>query len=725
MDAQVSLPRQGAEHSAINQLAERAISSRQILIYALAMVCVVVFVVYLPALSARATFHDDNMYLMENPLVRNPSWTSVQRFFTEVLRPSSVMGYYQPLTMVSLMVDYAVSRPRGSFESFHRTSLLLHVMNTALVIVLLYLLFGDAWSAAAVGLLFGIHPMVVDSVCWISERKTVLAGFFGLWSLIFYVLGVRRGGRRYDLGCTLMYVLALLSKPITVPLPLVMVLMDYWPLRRMSRATLRKKIPLFAVAGVFAAITYVSQSRTASVILPGQYNPLYVPLILSHNVVFYLYKIVWPVNLSPHYGVPQPFSLSQPMVLAGVIGTCMLIALLIVSLRWTRALLAGWLVFFVALLPAMGVLSVTPVLAANRYAYFPSIGLLFILGGFSKWLSTFGRHGRIMSPVMAVIAALVLAGPESLATRRYLHHWRDTTSLHKYVLALAPHEAVLHNGLAVALSHEGKKREAIDEYRQALAIWPGDVLARLNLASTLGESEETRDEAVGHYLKVLELKPWDSKAEAGLGNVLFLQGKYDEAVVHFGRAVRLNKEDMIACFNLGKVLVATGHSKEGIEHLKEALRLAPAYLPATKDLAWFLATHPDAGIRDPNEAMKLAERAAGMTGNRDAGALDTLAAAYALAGRYKKAVETGQKAFEVAKRVRDHELANEIEERLRLYQFECPYYENPRVQLDRLIAKAKKKETAGDSNSQSEIHNPQLEDIGREVQDGAEAISAE
>jgi tetratricopeptide (TPR) repeat protein len=183
---------------------------------------------------------------------------------------------------------------------------------------------------------------------------------------------------------------------------------------------------------------------------------------------------------------------------------------------------------------------------------------------------------------------------------------------------------------------------------------------------------------VAHYLKVLERQPWDSKAAAGLGNVLFLQGRYDEAVVHLGRAVRLNKEDMIACYNLGKVLVATGHPNEGIEHLKEALKLAPAYLPATKDLAWFLATHPDAGIRDPNEAMKLAERAVAMTGSRDAGALDTLAAAYALAGKYKKAVETDQKAFEMANRIRNYELANDIQERLRLLQ------QQPRRRQDQL-----------------------------------------
>src|SRR5262249_37073358 len=151
----------------------------------------------------------------------------------------------------------------------------------------------------------------------------------------------------------------------------LMLLLDYWPLHQLDRRALLEKSPFFVVGGVFAVIAYISQSRTASVILPSAASPWRVPLILAHNIIFYLYKFLWPFNPAPHYPFPEPFTLSQPMVLIGVIGTVGLLALLIISLRWTRALLTGWLFFFLAILPAMGIIGFTPVIAADRFAYFP------------------------------------------------------------------------------------------------------------------------------------------------------------------------------------------------------------------------------------------------------------------------------------------------------------------------------------------------------------------
>jgi tetratricopeptide (TPR) repeat protein len=674
-----------------------------VLVYLLVAVGVVVFLVFLPALSARTVFLDDSMYLAENPLVTHPSWNSVRRFFTEVLHPSTVMGYYQPLTMVSLMVDYALSPPGGGLRVFHRTSLLLHVGNTALVIVLLYLLFGEAWIAAGVGLLFGLHPLTVDSVCWLSERKTVLAAFFALGSLISYVRWTQTGRRRHSLVCLLLYVLGLLSKPITVPLPLAILLLDYWPLHRLSRRAVVEKLPLCAMAAVSAVITYVSQSRTAPVFLPGQYNPVYAPLILCHNIIFYLWKIVWPVHLSPHYGLPHPLGLSHPMVLAGVIGTGVLVSLLLASLRWTRALMTGWLLFFVILSPALGIVSVTPVIAANRYAYLPAVGLLLVLAAGLTGLHRLAGSRPPISPIVPATIMLLAAGGETLATAGYLHHWRDTISLYEHILTIAPNEAILHNGLGVALAHEGKRKEAIAHYREALRISPDLALAHFNLAFDLSPSADKIDEAVVHYRRVLELEPLNYKAHLNLGNLLLLKGNLEASVEQFAGLVRMKPDYVVGRYHLGKTLVTAGRPREGIEHLRKAVDLDSAFLPALKDLAWFLATHPEAQILDPKQAVKLAERAHGLTQGRDAGVLDTLAAAYALDGQYRKAAETAEKARALAKRRRDDQLARQIEDRLQLYQLECPYYENPRAQLDRLRAKYKagaaKTQAAADPNS--------------------------
>jgi hypothetical protein len=269
--------------------------------------------------------------------VQEPGWESAWRFLTEVLEPSTVGGYYQPLTMISLMLDCAMGGSNENLLPFHRTSLVLHVLNTALIIFLLYLLFGNAWLAAAGGLLFGLHPMTVEPVPWVGERKTLLATFFTLWSVIIYVFFVRRGGWKPFAGVAATYILALMSKPTSIALPLMLVVMDYWPLRRLRTGTVLEKMPLFLAGGCFAFVTYVSQSRTAAAALGGGYGLERVGLVICHNIVFYLYKIILPVNLSPFYAFPEPLALSHPVVLAGVAGSCALIAVLIISLRWTRA----------------------------------------------------------------------------------------------------------------------------------------------------------------------------------------------------------------------------------------------------------------------------------------------------------------------------------------------------------------------------------------------------
>jgi hypothetical protein len=222
------------EHEGISSLRGKS-SQKRILTNLIIIVCILVFAAHLPALSAQAIIIDDDQYLTKNVLVQNPGWVSAGRFFAEVLEPSTVQGYYQPLTMLSLMGDYILGGRPYNLKPFHRTSLLLHMANTALVIVFLYLLFGHAWIAAGMGLLFGLHPMTVECVAWISQRKTVLSAFFALWSLILYVCFARSRSWKFYAGCLIMYVLALMSKPTAIPLPVLMLLLDYWPLNRLNR----------------------------------------------------------------------------------------------------------------------------------------------------------------------------------------------------------------------------------------------------------------------------------------------------------------------------------------------------------------------------------------------------------------------------------------------------------------------------------------------------------
>jgi tetratricopeptide (TPR) repeat protein len=604
-------------------------------------VCCAVIVVHWPALSAQALSFDDSQYLTRNLSVQNPGWTSARRFLTEVLEPSTVEGYYQPLTMISLMFDYALGGRPDNLYSFHRTSLTLHVVNTALVVVLLYLLFGQAWIATAVGLLFGLHPMTVEPIPWVGERKTLLAAFFALWCLILYVRYARKPNRPLYIGCLAMYVLALMSKPTSTPLPLLMLLMDYWPLGRWKWTTVLEKLPFIVVGGISAIITYISQSSAAPALVAGGYGFERIPLILCHNIIFYLHKIIWPANLSSHYVFPEPLGLSDPMVLAGVIGTCILVPLLVISLRWTRAALAGWLLFFVAIFPTIQVLRFSNVIAADKFAYLPSVGLLMVVASLLNWFCETGSASKSMARRIAVtITILVLASAEAVATRSYLVHWRDTLSLSEHILTKTPDapqarnmlglelqsqgkldEAVnqyrralqvkpnyveAHNNLGIALQLQGKPDEAISHYRRALQIDPGYVEAHYNMGITF-RAQGRHDEAISCYRQALRLKPYHIETHSNLGSLLSAQSKFDEAIKHFRQALHVKPDFAEVHYNLGLALKSQGKLDEAIKHFRQTLQVKPDLAEAHNNLALTLTMTGklDEAIEHFREAVRL------------------------------------------------------------------------------------------------------------------------
>jgi len=603
-----------------------------------AAACIVVTAVYWPALSAKALSFDDEQYLTKNVLVQNPSWASAKRFLTEVSKPSTVMGYYQPLTMISLMFDYALGGRQNNLMPFHHTSLILHVANTAMIIVLLYLLFGQIWVAAGVGLLFGVHPMTVEPIPWVGERKTLLAAFFSLWSLIFYLLFTvyyskttsdKRQAAKFYIGSFAMYFLALMSKPTSTPLPVVMLLMDYWPLRRLNRRAIFEKIPFFVLGGIFAVITYISQSRSASVTLPGKFGLLRIPLILCHNIIFYLCKMVWPVKLSSHYPFPEPLNLSQPMVLAGVIGTFILIALLLFSLRWTRAALTGWLMFFVAILPAMQVIGFSNVIASDKFAYLPSVGLLMMLAAFLVWF----RKSRFLTLwKAAVVIILMLVCAESVATRRYLVYWQDTIKFHERMLALTPDAGPVHYNIAVELAARGRVDEAISHYRKAIELMPDPSSAHYNIAVELAGKGKI-DEAIAHYRKVIEMKPRSTDAYNNLGVILESRGNLSEAISLYRRVLQIEPDNFRAHYNLGNAMERQGSLEEAISCYLRAVRIEPNSAEIYNNLGYVYGKL--------NLWQKAAEafRLAIKIKPDDAGAHYNLGAAYVVTGDSNSALE--------------------------------------------------------------------------------------
>ena len=550
------------------------------------VVCGIVLTAHWPALSSRALSFDDDEYVTKNVLVQNPGWASTKRFFTEVFVPSSVRGYYQPLTMVSLMLDYAVGGREDNLLPFHRTSLALHVANTALVIVLLYLLFRNIWIAAAVGLLFGVHPMTVESVAWIGDRKTLLAAFFSFWSLLFYILFTRTAGKKYYAACLLAYLMALMSKPTSVFLPFAMLLMDYWPLNRLNWKSVREKLPLFVLFIVFIVITFVSQLSAAGGWLPGhEHHGIQIPpLIICHNIIFYPFKMLWPVNLSSHYTYPRPFVISNPEVLADVVAAVVLVILLIVSLRWTRAALTGSLFFFVVILPTMQIVKFSDVIAADKFAYLPSLGILMMLASFLLWL----YKNKLRRVLMISIVVLLLTGAEGVTTRRYLVYWKDTISLFSRMLVLAPDFTTLQNHLAIAYNDTGRNKEAVKLLKQAIGINPSERETYNNLGIAYFGLNRYQD-AIGAFQNSIRLSPKYYDAYTNLAGVYASLGQFDRAVELYRQAIAIDPSESRAYFNLGKACFLSNRYQDAIEALQKTIHLSPKHADAYTVLAYVYA----------------------------------------------------------------------------------------------------------------------------------------
>jgi len=563
-------------------------------------------------LSAEALMFDDGEYLLENPLVRDPSWRSTWRFFSEVFEPSSVRGYYQPLAMVSLMMDCALGGGPANLVPFRITSLALHVANTLLLFWMLLILFEQPWAALAGALFFGLHPGCVESTAWLADRKTLLASFFGFGTIIAYLrytghphrlrqagsgnarapasesMNQTPGGarplsplapRRAAYGAALvLFVLALLSKPTVMPLPFLLLILDWWPLDRLGRRSVIEKVPFLLMAGGSAVITYVSQSRTAGVFAAEAY-PLYGRLLVfCHNVVFYPVKVLLPIGLSAHYPFPEPVALSNPWVLAGVVAAAGLPVLLVLSLRWTRSVAAGGLFFYVALLPAMGIVGFTPAIAADRFTYLAKSGLIlpiccWLARGLS--VSPRGQGGRLAGLVAALLGVLAV---EAYLTRAYLGHWRETETFARYLVAHAPGSSYLRTNLGKILAGKGRSDEALEQFRLAVEMGK-EPEAHLAIAVRAASEGRVAD-AERHLLEAARLDPSNAVVQTNLGLVTQRLGRTREATAYFERAVTLRPENAVYRLRLAEALRAEGRMAEAAEQHEAWRRLRGEGEPA-------------------------------------------------------------------------------------------------------------------------------------------------
>ncbi len=648
---------------------------------------------------------DDPAYVSANAQVRQGlSWRGVVWAFTTLDR-----GFWHPLTWLSLMLDAQLFGSHAS--GYHLTSLLLHAANAALVFILLRRLTGRTWRSFFVAALFAVHPLHVESVAWVSERKDVLSTFFlllALWAYVRYagenppgkrwVTAGRRGsvpevgpgaivrGSHWFYWLSLaFFLLALMSKAMVVSFPLLLLLIDFWPVQRVPESTalnggvheskegfptkeeygtdiprgreavipaLREKAPFFLLALVVGVVTLVAQKRLGALAAGSKF-----PLVerLANAVVsygHYLWQTVCPIDLAPFYPFPSHVS----FVLAGAVGLLLvLISGVAILLACARPyLLFGWAWYGITLLPVSGLVQVGGQAHADRYTYVPLIGIFIMLIWWaydsslsferkaerpaavserppslrpSEIRTRFSGYNPWLAPVAGGLLIMACTGLSWHQAR----YWRNSEVLFRHTLAVTSNNELAENNLGAALSAQGRLPEAITHLQRAVRLKPDHALAQGNLGVAL-VSEGKLAEAIGPLETAVRLMPNYPVAQGNLGGALLGRGRLDEAVAHLQAAVLLSPDYAEAQRNLGIALGSKGRLDESIQHLKIAAKLAPADAEVHYNLAVALA-----GARRVDEAIAEYEKVVKLAPNH-AEAHNNLGAMLGAKGKLKEAI---------------------------------------------------------------------------------------
>ena len=543
-------------------------------------VVLVALIVFWPVGQFDFVNYDDLEFIVENPHVStglradNVKWAFANAY-------TATGG---PLTWLSHMADVEAFGMDAGRQ--HVVSLVLHLGNALVLLMVLWKMTGAVWRSACVSALFAVHPLHVESVAWVAERKDVLSTLFWLLTLSAYVAYARRPGLRRYAAVLVLFVLGLLSKPMVATLPFVLLLIDLWPLERLSpgdgfwrharRLTL-EKLPLMLLAAGCLALTYATQQQLGAV---AAFEELPLRIRLSNAATSYLAyigKAIWPQGLVAFY--PYRPSLSAPLALACAAGIGALCAAAIAAVRRAPYVTVGWLWYIGTLVPVIGIVQLGGHAMADRFTYVPLIGIFILLSwGVPALLTRTGvpPAGAVVVPAVAIVACAV-------AARGQVMHWQNGTSLWEHAIRVTPDNARAHANLGVSLAGEGRRAAAMTEYREALRIEPRMAEAHNNLALVLVDVGAA-EEALAHYREAVRLKPDYPNAHTNLANLLDEKGRTDEAIRHYGEAIRLQPSHVLARVNLAIALAKVGRIEEAIAQLEEALRADPSNGPARKML---------------------------------------------------------------------------------------------------------------------------------------------
>ena len=577
-----------------------------------AMIFVLTILAFLPVLHNGFVGWDDADNLLENPQYRGLGWSHLRWMFT-----TFYMTNYRPLTWMSHGLDYLLwgMEPWG----YHLTSLLVHAaVAVAFYFVALRLLLftmGRPESPAALAprmaagisaLLFSLHPLRVESVAWASARNDVLAGLFYVLTLLCYLRAVEAGDRTSDrrvwMGAAVaVYALSLLSKGMGITLPVVLFVLDVYPLRRLGggpgrwlgsgvRAVWLEKSPFLLLALIGGVLALVGKAEGGLLVSVEQHGVGSRLVQALFGLSFYLWKTFFPLPLSPIYELPTHLEGWQWHLLPGALFALALAAGLWLFRQKWPSLLAVSAFYAAALIPVLGIAQYGPQIAADRYSYIACLGWALLAGAAFLCLWRLWEAHRVADQTAAIAVGLVvllLSGLGAL-TWKQTQIWHDSETLWRHVLSVTEgsifKSSFAHYNLGAMQAERGEFEEAIGHYRRSLELYPAYPKAHYNLAIALSRQGKL-EEALEQYRRTLQLAPAHFKAHINLGNLLARQGRFPEAVEHYQEALRIEPDSATALFNLGLAVLDQGALKEAVVYFRRALRSRPDFAEAHESLA--------------------------------------------------------------------------------------------------------------------------------------------
>ena len=578
--------------------------------------------------------YDDPRYVYENTKITGGlSISGIAWAFTHIHSMN-----WHPLTTISHMLDCQLYGLNAGWHHF--TNVLLHTLAAVLLFLALQQMTDAVWRSAFVAAVFAIHPLRVESVAWVAERKDVLSGVCFMLTLLAYVYYTRAPSVRRYLAVALVFVLGLMSKPMLVTLPLVLLVLDYWPLRRIGRQTsgagrrsfmpLLEKIPLIALSAVSSVVTFLVQKGAV-----GWTEDLPIATRINNAVVSYvayIWQMLWPVNLAVFYPHPENRLPLWEIALCLVLLIC--ITWVAIVLRKQRPyLITGWLWYLGMLVPVIGLVQVGWQGRADRYTYLPQIGLYIAATWGVTDLTAVYRHQRTILST----AAMLIIGSLGLCAWVQTSYWRNSERLFRHALAVTTNNDVAENNLGIVFLGQGKVDEAISLLQSAA-----------------------------------DLRPDNSPAQENLAKALLQKGRVADALVHYRKLLELEPDNMEVHNIVGTVLVQQGRVADGVEEWQKVLAVQPDNGNAMSNLAWVFATSPDQSVRNGPKAVQLAEQAVRVSGSRIPILFRTLAAAYAESGRFSEAIQAARRGIELANSQGNSGLAAELQGNIALYQERQP-----------------------------------------------------